>query len=430
MLQLLKDSLIFWNPWWNEKNDILKTLKERACIKDVKPLFNRKEVLAITGVRRSGKTSLIYLLIKELLKNEKNNQILYINLDDPTFKDTDLDKIYETYQELMIPSGKKYLFFDEIQNIQDWEKWVKKIYDSLKNSKIVVSGSNSSLLRSEYSKYLVGRNLTHELFPFSFNEFIKFKGLNVNTEAQILSEKLKIKHQLNEYLRYGGFPEVVLEKSKDLKYTLLKEYFNAILARDILTRYEIKERKKLEQLAIYLLTNISNMTSAKSASSLIGLNIRTVQEYFNHLEEVYLLFFVNHYSYSLKAQYTYPRKVYCVDTGLRSAVSFRFSDDIGRLIENLVFLNLRDKGEIYYWRDAGSELDFVVKKGTKITELIQVCYDIDDPKIKKRELKGLINGMKYFNFKSGTIITWEHEYSEKIDGYIIKYIPLWKWLLK
>lgn len=430
VVQLIKDALIFWNPWWNDKTNIFETLKERASINDINPLFNRKEVLAITGVRRSGKTSLLYLLIKELLKNVENNQVLYVNLDDPTFKDTDLDKIYEAYEELMIPTGTRYLFFDEIQNMQEWEKWVKKIYDSLKNTKIVVSDSNSSLLKSEYSKYLVGRNLTFELFPLSFKEFIEFRGLDVSSEAKLISAKSKIKHMLDEYLRYGGFPEVVFEENKDLKYIILKEYFNAILARDILTRYEIKERKKLEQLAIYLLTNISNMTSAKSVSSLVGLNIRTVQEYFNHLQDVYLLFFVNHYSYSLKVQYTYPRKAYCVDTGLRSAVSFRFSEDIGRLIENLVFLNLSDKGEIYYWKDTDSELDFVIKEGLKITQAIQVCYDIDDPKTKKRELKGLINGMKYFNLKSGTIITWEHEDSEKIDGKMIKYIPLWKWLLQ
>jgi len=306
VLQLLKDALIFWNPWWNDKSNIFDTLKERSCINDIDPLFTRKEVLAITGVRRSGKTSLIYLLIKKLLKNVKGNQVLYINLDDPTFKDTDLDKIYEAYEELMIPTGKRYLFLDEIQNILNWEKWVKKIYDSFKNTKIVVSGSNSSLLKSEYSKDLVGRNLTYELYPLSFIEFIEFKDLDVSTEAKLISIKSKIKHMLNEYFKYGGFPEVVFEKNENIKYTLLKEYFNTILARDILTRYDIKERKKLEQLAVYLLTNISNMTSAKSISSVIGLNIRTVQEYFNHLEDVYLLFFVNHYSFSLKAQYTYP----------------------------------------------------------------------------------------------------------------------------
>jgi hypothetical protein len=172
------------------------------------------------------------------------------------------------------------------------------------------------------------------------------------------------------------------------------------------------------------------MTSAKSTSSLIGLNIRTVQEYFNHLEDVYLMFFVNHYSYSLKAQYTYPRKIYCVDTGLRSAVSFRFSEDIGRLMENLVFLNLRSLGEIYYWKDADSELDFVIKKGLKITHAIQVCYDINDQKTKKRELKGLINGMIHFKLNHGIIITWDHEDSEEIEGKKIEYIPLWRWLLR
>lgn len=427
---MLKDGLVFWNPWWNNKVTLIDDLQERSIVNEIKPLFNRKEVLAIAGVRRSGKTSLIYLMIKELLKKVKARQVLYINLDDPTFKETDLDKIYEAYEELMLPTGKRYLFFDEVQNIQNWEKWVKKIYDSLKNTKIIVSGSNSSLLKTEYSKYLVGRNLTYELFPLSFQEFLEFKGIKIRTESELLASKPKIKHHLDEYLKYGGFPEIALEENKDMKYTLLKEYFNAILARDILTRYEIKERKKLEQLAIYILTNISNMTSAKSLSKIIDLNIRTVQEYFHHLEDVYLIFFINHYSYSLKAQYTYPRKAFCVDTGLRGAVSFRFSEDIGRLIENLVYLNLRKKGEIYYWKDVSSEVDFVVKVGTKILQLIQVCYDIDDPKIKKREIKGLLNAMKYFNLKKGIIITWDYEGLDKIEKKAVEYIPLWKWLLR
>ena len=168
MLPLFKDGLIFWNPWWNDNTDIIESLKEREAINEIRPLFNRKEILAITGVRRSGKSSILYLLIKELLKVKNNNQVLYVNLDDPTFKDTSLDKIYETYEELMIPTEKKYLFLDEIQNQQDWERWVRKIYDSYKNIKILVSGSNSSLLKSEYSRDLVGRNLTFELFPLFY----------------------------------------------------------------------------------------------------------------------------------------------------------------------------------------------------------------------------------------------------------------------
>ena len=427
---MIKEGLVFWNPWWNKDTNILDEIKERECAEDIQPLFDRKEVLALTGVRRSGKTSLMHLLLRELLNNMDSKQILYVNLEDPNFEGANLSDIYQGYEELMIPDDNQFLFLDEVQNKTGWEKWVKKMYDSRKRMKIVVTGSNSSLLKSEFATYLAGRSLTYEVFPLSFPEFLSFNDITIRSEAQLLKAKPRIMHHLEAYLKFGGYPEIVLEDDEKMKFTLLKEYFSAILSRDILTRYEIKEGKKLERLAAYLITNSSNEISAKSLSKIVDLNIKTVQEYINHLEDVYLFFFVNHFSYSMKAQLTYHRKVYCVDTGMRNAVSFSFSKDAGRLMENLIYLRLRRMGEVYYWKDRDTDIDFVVKQGKKVTHLVQSCYELDDAKTKKREVNSLLKAMDHFKMEEGIIVTWDKEGTEGIDNKTIHYCPLWKWLLQ
>jgi predicted AAA+ superfamily ATPase len=428
-MTMLKEGLTFWNPWWVEKNYRMEGIKPRLGIGDVLPLFDRKEVLALTGVRRSGKTSLMHIIIGDLLQKVEPKQIMYVNLEDPTFERATLEEIYRAFEELMLPEDGQYLFLDEIQNKEGWEKWVKKMYDSRKKVKMTVTGSNSSLLKSEFSTYLAGRNLTHEVFPLSFPEHLSFKGVTVKNEAELLSSRSVITHHLESYMKFGGYPEVVLENDEKMKFTLLKEYFSAILSRDILARYDVKERAKLEKLAAFLLTNSSGEISAKSLSKVVDLNIRTVQEYLEHLESVYLFFFVNHFSYSLKAQFTYPRKVYCVDTGMKSAVGFGFSRDDGHLMENLVYLKLRKMGEVYYWKDREADIDFVLKQGKKVTQLIQSCYDTSHEKTDKRETGSLLKGMEQFGLRHGTIITWDREDAKTLDGKTIVYIPLWKWLL-
>jgi len=427
---MLKEGLTFWNPWWTEKDYKIKDIKARQSSIDIQPLFDRKEVLALTGVRRSGKTSLMHLIVRDLLQKVEPKQIMYVNLEDPTFERTTLEEIYRGFEELMLPDDGQYLFLDEIQNKEEWEKWVKKMYDSRKKVKITITGSNSSLLKSEFSTYLAGRNLTHEVFPLSFPEHLAFNGVTVKNEAELLRSRSVITHHLESYKKFGGYPEVVLENDEKMKITLLKEYFSAILSRDVLARYDVKERTKLEKLAAYLLTNSSGEISAKSLSKIVDLNIKTVQEYLEHLESVYLFFFVNHFSYSLKAQFTYPRKVYCVDTGMKNAVGFSFSKDDGHLMENLVYLKLRKMGEVYYWKDRDGEIDFVLKQGKTISQLIQSCYDIKDENTKKREIKSLLKAMEHFKMKDGTIITWDKEGLEQIEGKNIHYKTLWKWLLE
>lgn len=427
---MLREGLLFWNPWWAEKRYRIENVKDRSSSKDVRLLFGRKEVLALTGVRRSGKTSMMNLMIRDLLSSVDPKQIMYVNLEDPTFEQSTLEEIYQIYKELMLPDDGQFLFLDEVQSKFGWEKWVKKMYDSRLNVKMTVTGSNSSLLKAEFSSYLAGRNLTFKVFPLSFLEFLSFIDSAPKSMVELLADRARINHHLLTFMKYGGFPEVVLEENEKLKVTLLKEYYSAILTRDVLARYEIKERSKLERLAAYLITNSSCEVSAKSLSRIVELNIRTVQEYMEHLQSVYLFFFVNHFSYSLKAQYTYPRKVYCVDVGMKNAVGFSFSENDGRTMENLVYLKLMQKGEVYYWRDRDADIDFVLKQGKDVIGLFQSCHDMSDPKTMKREIKGLLRAMDHFKLEESIVINRDREDTISIDGKRILLVPLWKWLLE
>jgi len=426
---MLEKGLTYWNPWWDGRMERLDGVQYRPSLDEVMPLFKRKEILAITGGRRSGKTSLMYLLIKETLKDVPPQQVLYVNLDDPTFEDSQLPDILDAHERLMDPRGKRYIFLDEVQRKEGWERWLKRLYDSFEDVKLVVSGSNGSLLMTEYSTLLTGRDLAYELFPLSFKEFLEFRGLGTDSEVHLLNNKNRVLHLLDEYMDHGGFPEVALTEDVDMKLLLLKRYFRTIISRDVIARFDVREKGKLEKLAVFLVTNMANDISATSLGKFLELNTSTVQDHLDHLEDAYLFFYVNHFSYSLKQQYTHERKVYCLDTGLRNAISFRFSGDVGRLMENVVYLELRRKGEVYYWSRRDAEVDFVLKRGLEVTDILQVCYDMSEPSTRRREMTSLRKGMEEFKLDLGTIITMDEEGTEEVEEGQVRIVPLWKWLL-
>lgn len=427
----LYDAFVFWNPWWAGDKDWLKA-HARDDLQSLKQLFGRKEILTISGVRRSGKTTALHLLVDLLLKEETPApNILHINLEDPAFKDASLYDLFEQYLAFMNPSGKIYLFLDEVQEIEGWQQDLRKLYDGVRNLKIVVTGSNSSLLKGEYATLLTGRTIPHEVYPFSFREIIKLKGILTDFALpSVISRKARIRNAFSEYLMYGGFPEVVSEENARLKTTLLKEYYNGILTRDVIRRYAIRRTKQYEKAAHYLMSNLTNPFSVKNISGLLDVNVHTLEEYIGYLEEVYLLFGVNHFSFSLKKQITYPRKAYCVDNGFINAVSFKFSEDHGRLLENAVFAGLKSKGvECYYWKGK-KECDFIVKEGDSVSGAIQVSYSLKEPATRKRELDGLLEAMREFNLKRGMILTYDESEFIAVAGEEIEVVPLWQWLLR
>ncbi len=424
------DALNFWNPWWRGNTGPLESLVDRPCLQEVRPWFERKEVLVITGVRRSGKTSLMHLLIRGCLEDTPADNVLYVNFEDLALEEATVRQVIEEHERLMAPEGMRYVFLDEVQRKPGWEREVKRYYDGLSPIKFVVSGSNSSLLMTEYSTYLTGRDIAYELFPFSFKEFVQVRGITLERELDLVANRLRLQGLLEEYIRHGGFPEVVLTGDEATKGRLLKGYASAIISRDVLGRHEVREKGKLERLAAFLATNTSKNTSARSLGKVLELNTATVEDYLDHLRDAYLFLPVHHFDYSLKTRYVHPRKVYCVDTGLRNSMSYRFSEDIGRLMENLVFLRLMRSGDVYYWKDGKGEVDFVVQEGVEVTRLVQSCYDLSEAKTRRREEGALLRAMKHFGLEGGTIVTWDEEGEEIKEGRVIWYRPLWRWLLE
>ena len=276
---------------------------------------------------------------------------------------------------------------------------------------------------------LTGRNISDENFPLSFREFLDFSGIHVDNAEIISTEtRSKVLFSLKKYLEWGGFPEVYFT-NENYKRRLLNQYFEDIIYKDIVDRYGTNS-VKTKELGVYLLTNIANSLSMRNARNALGFGLETISYYISYMVEAYLLYAVPIYSPSLKIQSANPKKIYCIDTGLRNAVSFKFSDDIGRLAENAVFVELkRHKQEVYYWKNNIGEVDFIVKEGLRPVETIQVCWNLDEERTKKREIRALCSAMKDLNLDRGIIITEDMQAVEEIDGKQIFFIPMWKWFL-
>lgn len=385
---------------------IFKTLPER-------------EIIALTGIRRSGKTTIMYQMIASLLEKHKSLQILYVNLDDEIFKKESLESIYTFYRQQKNPDEFAYVLFDEIQNVEGWEKFLKKHYDLHEKVKFVVSGSSANLLKGDYAALLTGRNLTFSISPLSFREFLEFKGVK---HTEITTDvKNKLIHELKIYFEFGGFPEVYF-KDEELKMILLRQYFDDIVYKDIVKRHGINAQK-ITNLAVYLLTNIGNPFTIRKIRNFTGLSIDSIRNYLSYLEDAYLIIVIDHFSYSLKEKSQLPKKGYALDCGLRNTVGFRFSSDLGRLAENCVCAELKKRSkEIYYWKNRG-EVDFIVKEKDNSLLAINVSYSDE---VDKRELQSLLEFKKSFK-KTKELIVLTRDYETHKEG--ITFIPLWKWLL-
>ena len=430
------------------KKEILKRLIVEFHESELPELIERsmnvdletRKIISIIGPRRCGKTYYLYYLIKKLIQQgEDKTRMLYINFEDERilpFSVKEFDLILEAYFELYPENkGKKiYAFFDEIQNVNGWEVAVRRMYDREK-IRIFITGSSSKLLSKEIATALRGRTISYELQPFSFLEILRAKGIDLTPNLLYSSKRFHIKKLLNEYMKFGGFPEVVLENDETTKIRILQEYLNTIFFRDLVERYSVRNTILLKEIIRFLISNISRYFSVSKFYKLAKQNFkvtkRTILNYCSYLEDVRLTLFVKKFG-TLKEQMVNPRKIYCIDVGFKTASGFYTSEDLGRIAENLVFLKLREKQlrdplvEIYYWKQK-QEVDFIVKRGKKIEEIIQVCWDVEEAK--EREIKGILNAAKFFRIKKGIIITGDFEGEELIEGVKIEYVPLWKWLL-
>ena len=367
--------------------------------------FDTGFVLIITGVRRCGKSTFARQLVA-------GNQIKgsYLNLEDPRLDGFDLQDFVklDKIQSLMDMSA--YRIIDEIQNVPDWEKYIRSGQESGYN--FLVTGSNATMLSREFGTRLTGRHLSYELFPFSYCEYLAF------------SRQQKEKSSLEAYLNDGGFPEYLRYREMEILNRLLDD----ILYRDITVRYGIKHHEQLRQLAIYLISNAGKSITYNSLGKLFGFGSpNTVLDYMAYLEQSYLIFQIFKFDYSLKKMLKNPRKVYTIDPGFANANSLSFSADTGRKLENTVFLNLRRKyREIYYFSGKG-ECDFVVRDAAGVTEVMQVCTQLTPDNL-QRETIGLIEALNFFNLAEGSILTLDQEDVLDLSGKHIRVIPAWKWL--
>jgi predicted AAA+ superfamily ATPase len=348
-------------------------------------------------------------LLFQLLKT-KYRDALYLNFEDPRLyefgpKDfVRLDKVIEA-------SGSRVLLFDEVQVVPQWERYVRKKLDE--GYKLVVTGSNASLLGKELGTKLTGRHLTKELFPFSYSEFVRFRHLKPSH------------HSLLQYLDTGGFPEYVKQGLNEI----LNQLFDDILVRDIAARYGIREVKTLQRLALYLISNVGCLVTANRLKTLFEVgSTNTITEYLSYLEDSYLLYLIPKFSYSQRKQMVNPRKVYAIDTGMVRVNSGSFTDDEGRKLENLVYLGLRRRyTDIYYFSER-SECDFVVFSKGAAVDAIQVCFDLNPDNL-DRELKGLLEALVQLNLRTGKIVTIHQRDRYEREGRVIEVIPCHEFLL-
>src|SRR3989344_1780310 len=411
MEEQIKIALEKQNPWWFNKPYITGIPRLHNYPYLLKYL-NAPEILLLLGARRTGKSTLLYQLISSLKVNPQ--AILFINLDEPLFQSkTDepnfLSDLLEEYILQHSEIKKIYIFIDEVQNYNYWVQTIKTLHDINKQIKFILTGSTSTLLQNVISTRLSGRYFITTIYPLSFLEFLQF---NSQQNPTIQHKKILIK----KYLLFGGFPRVVLEKDEMLKQEILKNYFQTIYLKDIIYPHKLRNNKEIFELLYYVLSNIGNLFSYNNIAKTLNISADTIKEYLSYGEQSYLIFLIAKYDPSVKKQLANPQKTYCIDTGIINSISFKFSENKGRIIENLVFTNLnKQQKEIFYHKDKFA-CDFLIKENRKIVQAIQVTVSIKEESVKKRELKGLLEAMNIHNLKEGIIITENESAIITIEG--------------
>ncbi|MCL4385259.1 MAG: ATP-binding protein [Cyanobacteria bacterium] len=416
---------IVYQHKFEKENLINKEYIFREKLNFARKFIDSDLIKIITGPRRSGKSIAAFLLLK-------GKKFAYLNFDDENLlKVENYDDIIKALFEVYPDS--EYLFFDEIQNLKDWEIFVNKL--KRRGYNLILTGSNAKLLSKELATVLTGRYIPIEIFPFSFREFLKAKGWEIKKEQVAVPEvQGKTLSYLNEYLTEGGFPEVVV---KNIEYrTYLETLSNSILFKDVVKRYNLRYSQKIYDLNNYLNSNYSSEFSFSKLRNILEFRSTvTLQNYLNYLEEAFLIFILNRFSFKVKEQIKTPKKVYVVDNGFCSLLSSPFSQDSGKLMENLVFVEILRRGyklnqDVFSYKTKNNkEVDFLLKKGIKIEQLIQVCYRIEEMGTEERESKALIEASQDLSCNNLMVITWDRETEKIIRGKKIVFMPLWKWLL-
>jgi len=359
-------------------------------------------VTILTGIRRSGKSTVL-LQLKNRLEHYN-----YLSFEDPRLSSFNVNDFFKL--EKNFNNNNSTFLFDEIQNVKGWERYIRVLHDQKK--KVIITGSNAQILSKELGTSLTGRQITYEIFPFSYTEYLKHLNLEAGSES------------FSEYLISGGFPEFVTSKKRDV----LQNLYNDLIYRDIVVRHGLRNPKVLQELGIYLASNVGKEFSYNKLAKTFDLgSVNTVRSYISYFEDAFLFFSIPRFSYSLKQQTINPRKIYGIDTGLTANLSLSFTKDRGRLLENKAFLHFKRLGkQVYYFRQKG-ECDFVVAQNNQVEMIVQVCYELNNDNL-SREINGLTEAMDELKFVEGYVFTFNQEDLIEKDERVIRVIPLWNWL--
>ncbi len=402
------------------------------------PLLAAQEILSIIGARRSGKTYLCYQLIKELRPATPAANIVYVNFEDDRLhplKGDELTLLWEVYLELFSVdlTQRIYLFVDEIQNVPNWSKWARRITQQNRNLKLIITGSSSKLLSHEIATELRGRTMSFCVYPLSFSEYLRAKKVNYDLANILYSKKrILLKKYFNDYMKSGGFPAALESAQPEI---LLKEYYKVMFYRDLIERYNIKSIRLLEDYLTLLIDQTASLASISSTAQKLRefghtLSKNTLSNFSRYAQEIFLIFEVKKYSYRIREQLRAPKKIYAVDHGLVKAVRFSFSEDYGRMLENIAYIALRRKTDQIYYYKGKRECDFLLARDKKVVQAIQVSKGLSEAKTKKREIDGLEEALSEYRLKEGLILTEDDFETLKTAHAAIQVLPLWYWLLK
>ena len=390
------------------------------------------KIIVLNGFRRVGKTYLLLNEIQKLLRKYSKKEVIYFNFEDERIpKKTSF--LSGLLPEIVKLNGEvpKFLFLDELQDFPGWSKWLRRIYDSYPHIRIFVTGSSSKMSLNKIPTELRGRYLLNKVFPLSFYEFLKFNGYDEKLNQE------KMVNLFNEYVINGGLPEIVLSE-KENQLEIAKSYYSSVVNRDLIENYSIRNKESMKAILNLLLSSTSYSynklyNSLKSLQHKLGKN--TMIDYIKFIEDSFFMFSVPIFSYKIKNRMQYPKKNYFIDNVFLSKISMNFSDNYGRLYENLVAIYLLKKQEeFFYWKnEKDEEVDFVIKKNNKIKKLIQVCYNLEDLETFNREIRGLLKSSNELKCNNLVVINKDKEEILEKEWFgikrKIKFVPAWKWCL-
>jgi uncharacterized protein len=399
---------------------------ERIKEKEAQKWLSSDLIKVILGPRRAGKSVFALMLLK-------GQSFAYFNFDDESLPGEEKMDLDELMIELKLAYGEtKYILFDEIQNLPNWELFVNRLHRAGYN--LVLTGSNASLLSKELATHLTGRHIPIEILPFNFSEILKAKQYEVSTDKLLLpEEKVKLLGFMAQYMTNGGYPEVVTKGVDPRGY--LDVLFDAVLFKDVVKRHKVRFSEQIDNLGSYLINNISGQYGPKKLANVLGFKSQvTLENYLGYLNEAYLIFSLKRYSTKAGMRLRSPKKTYVVDNGFVIAKAVQHSPNNGKLMENLVFTELVKRGnqpnrELFYYKTRNDrEIDFVLKKGYEVVELIQVAYESTNTDVEEREIKALVEAGKELNVTKLTVLTWNEKREVQKDNVTVQFIPLWEWL--